>query len=270
MTLNRFYFFFLSATVIVLNSINAATIIVPFENFLIEPSVSAGLVNGGAAGVFSALGSVVRLKNPVRELQEKYFNALNAIQKPQAHNCKVYWNGKEAPEYIYQLLLGATPNHVLLKEVKEKIKDRKYNIQERKTIKNLANITFDPKINSEVMQLNHDAVHLTNKLIKKGHRIIIADNYSGEAAAELRKKHDILRTTPMVVSGEIKTTISPEFYKKIFSQFNINPNDCILILTEEKYVPYAQQAGIPSSKIIVYKGHKATEKILKEQYHLAF
>ncbi|OQA35551.1 MAG: hypothetical protein BWY54_00554 [Candidatus Dependentiae bacterium ADurb.Bin331] len=267
MKLNR-YFFLLSLIFLFITPVIPGMVIIkPFEGYFIEPNKLAGAHTLGWGGTFSAL------MTGQDTLQKNYFKTLNQLQERTHHPYKIFWHEEEAPEYIYRLLKGTTPNDILLEEVIKKINESAH-IEQKELMKSLAQITFDPKTNAKNMQLNHDAIKLSKKLTQKGHRVIIADNYSGEAADRLRKKFvDDLMPIPMMISGEIKTIISPEFYKKLFAKFNFNANECILILTEEHYKPYAIEAGIPAARIIMYKSGSSisdTERLLKKQFHLAF
>ena len=80
--------------------------VLPLYIFLIEPSDGAAAQVGGMAGIGSSALALVTLRNPKKVLGDQLFSTLDAIEKKLSHEFKAFWQGKEAPEYIYKSLQG--------------------------------------------------------------------------------------------------------------------------------------------------------------------
>ncbi|MBI2775084.1 hypothetical protein HYX58_03710 [Candidatus Dependentiae bacterium] len=255
-------------------------IIVPLDMFLLEPDVNAALSETG----FSATGAWAGFKgifkgDPIaeasKEMKHLLFDALTTIEKigitngrsATAHCSKAIWNGMEAPDAIYKLLFGLVSTAELLSTVENDIrrannqlktlershkikKNEIQKIRDESSVLKLVRIAIDPATCTRSLQLCPEGEAFVRELAQN-YRIVIADNYNQEVASALKTKFALLRTSDMVVSGDLKEIKSKKFYDEVLTRYKIDPANCYVIEKDPLYAEYAAQAGIPRNKMIL-------------------
>lgn len=224
-----------------MDSIDKKDIIVDLMNFLIEPNHLQAAREFGLINSLSILTSWINSKigfaeRTPEELLPDFFSLLQQIDN-RIPPMSIQWEGHPAPYILYQSLIGECTNTEILSSIKEEIKQRTPKNSE--LFVKCAEIIFDPKKNTQIMQIIPASLMLLRQLKTEGYTIHILANWNHEAFQELQKQFRSLFEEingSINLSGKFKIIKCVSMYKNFFSKRNIDPQKTITIETEENRI----------------------------------
>lgn len=218
-------------------------IILDLNNILIQPNT------GNVAkqiGVWNLLGSMLGGSNPT-QFSGQFFTTLRDLDPNKQPPISLPWEGHKAPYPIYELLIGAKKAEDLHAEIRKKIEDK--NPKDKNIMLTLADITFHPEKNADIIDSIPAGEKLLDQLLQQGHIVHLHANWGKESWLLLKNKFtDLFQKIngQILISGaetEIKTV---KTIQTIMQQYNLMSHQCITIESQSHLCEELKEAGIPS------------------------
>lgn len=228
----------LTITLVLSNYNTPHTIIVDLHEFLTTPNKTTASSHLGRLALAFSWLSLSRPQN----LEDEFFAFLHSIDIPNRNNdpsTKIMRGLTEIPGQYHDLYSGNKSWQTILAEIKTAIdNNNNFSSSKKELMKKVAEISFDPTVNTKVMDANPEADALIKQLTKAGHTIHLLGNATNETVALFEQKMPSTFTQingETIFSSRIGTTRGAAMFNNLFDSHAIDPQTTVCIETHEQH-----------------------------------
>ena len=177
--------------------------------------------------------------------KEAFYTALKKLKGQTT--LQTFNDGLKMPSLLCDWLLSLKPNAALKSEILSKINESPMDKREKAVFSDIIEMMLTPAKLVDTFYIETEALAILKSLSAQNVKIILAGNWDEESLAVLRSQFsEIFSLVDFVaISGTIKQLKpSTDFYSNIFTQFTIQPEECISIEVEQKFVEEAKKTGM--------------------------
>lgn len=207
------------------------------------------------------------------QLKKRYFEMLNFITKSDGNP----WNikdgdGNELPQLMAEWMRGMRSNKEILQQIDQftQLNKKWFNSpSERRVLRNIARITFDPRLLNKTRTLYTEAVDLIQECKQRGFKLYILSNWDRESSKLMVNKypHVFELFDGIIFSGDIgHAKPEPEIFKTLTDI--IPAQECVFIDDQEENIQAARTVGFNTIQVCYDKkmlGSKPNFQLVKEQ-----
>lgn len=210
-----------------------------------------GVLFDTASSTKASLFMPIILKNPTLiyklfriNSKKDFFNLLENI--PAASTIHTYNNGQKLPLILADWMSGLkTPQEIKLLADKA-IENSDFSTAEKNLFYGISQLMFTPKKLAESQTLVVPMAKLLKTFKEAGYKVYILSNWDEESFEAVCKKYPKLFNLcdQLFISGKEKLSKpNPEFFKKLLSEADLKPAECMFIDDEPNNITAAQKLG---------------------------
>lgn len=183
------------------------------------------------------------------DMKQELFDMLNRVPANTSTTTGVMYNeGKQVPQVMVDWMNGR-PNKDILHAIDTHVDQHEYTAAEKALFREISRLIFQADQLTDSMMPIQSMVNLAQALKAKGYRLYVLSNWDQESFPLMRQKHaqffDIF--DGIVISGEEKIgKPHPEFYQRLLTRYNIDPQKSVFIDDEKFNTDQAERIGITS------------------------